>query len=224
MIKVVFCFLINGLLSAHQVLKLDSSKRIVAKIGKDSMNRISIENDRIFQVFGDAECYEIQTEERTGQIFIKPTQENGTKPLSMTLITENGMTQDLKLIPSFDTASSLVLQGEKIPVKNSSLTPQENLMKSIKLVATEKAILIHEKTISHDEKKPSHIFFNKVSLTFLGTYQSGDYRGYKYKVKNRTKKVLHLCEKDFFTRDEKAIALKKTTLQVGESTLLYIVS
>lgn len=94
-----------------------------ALISSDSMNRLAVATDRIIQIFGDSETYQVQTEESTGQIFLKPSAENGTKPLSVTLITENGLTQDMVLEPALRDAAAVILKSPA----NSSLNPTSNL-------------------------------------------------------------------------------------------------
>lgn len=103
-----------------QTLTCNPDKRLKALISSDSMNRLAVANDRITQIFGDSETYEVQTEESTGQIFLKPTAENGTKPLSVTIITENGLTQDLTLEPAVREAVTLILKNPGNPASSSS--------------------------------------------------------------------------------------------------------
>jgi len=102
-----------------QILKMPGNKRIEASICADSMNRIAVTNDRITQIFGDEGTFESQNDEATGQVFLKPTVENGSKNLSLTLITEQGVTQDLTLKPIAKSARTLVLARdtlERVPL------------------------------------------------------------------------------------------------------------
>src|SRR3989338_11632144 len=99
---------------ASQAIALNPDKRLKAVISCDSMNRFAVANDRITQVFGDQEAYEVQTEESTGQVFLKPTQDNGNKPLSITLITEAGVTQDMTLEPQERDATTVVLKNTSV--------------------------------------------------------------------------------------------------------------
>lgn len=96
----------------NKILKLSSSKRIEADICADSMNRITVANDRITQIFGDEGTFESQNDEATGQIFLKPTLQNGSKSLSITLITEQGVTQDLTLQPIAKSAQTIILNRD----------------------------------------------------------------------------------------------------------------
>jgi len=84
------------------------------------MNRIAVANDRITQIFGDEGTFESQNDENTGQVFLKPTAENGPKSLSITLITEQGITQDLTLKPTAKSATTLILKNNAAGVAHKT--------------------------------------------------------------------------------------------------------
>jgi hypothetical protein len=113
-----------------QVLKADEHKRLEASICPDSMNRIAVANDRITQIFGDEGTFENQSDEATGQVFLKPTAENGPKSLSLTLITEQGVTQDLTLHPTAKSPKTLILTRDPASREalgaNSGAVPSQN--------------------------------------------------------------------------------------------------
>jgi hypothetical protein len=102
-----------------EVLKLSENKRIEASICASSMNRIAVANDRITQIFGDEGTFESQNDEATGQVFLKPTVDNGSKNLSLTLITEQGVTQDLTLKPTATSPKTIILGRD--PLSRDSL-------------------------------------------------------------------------------------------------------
>ena len=108
--------------AASQTLVMNPDKRLKAVISCDSMNRLAVANDRITQIFGDNDAYEVQTEESTGQLFLKPTAENGKKALSVTLITENGATQDMTLQPSEREATTVILKNTSLGTGKSGET------------------------------------------------------------------------------------------------------
>jgi hypothetical protein len=88
------------------------------------MNRIAIANDRITRIFGDDGTFESQNDEDTGQVFLKPTAENGTKSLSITLVTEQGITQDLTLKPTATSARTLIFKSATPAVAANRKTGQ----------------------------------------------------------------------------------------------------
>jgi hypothetical protein len=110
--------------SQGQVLALMPDRRIEASICPDSMNRIAIANDRIIRIFGDDGTFESQNDEDTGQIFLKPTAENGAKSLSITLVTEQGITQDLTLKPTAPSARTLIFKSPSLIAGTNRKTGQ----------------------------------------------------------------------------------------------------
>ena len=111
---IVLCLLlIKNISFASTTVNADQNKRVSVSISYDSMNRIAFANDRISQVFGDEEAYTMQTDETRGQIFLKPTDANGEKPISITVTTENGVVQDLELTPKKISTATIILKGEK---------------------------------------------------------------------------------------------------------------
>ncbi len=107
--------------AASQTITMNPEKRLKAAISCDSMNRLAVSGDRITQIFGDNDAYEVQTEESTGQLFLKPTSENGKKPLSVTLITENGVTQDMVLQPEEREATTVILKNAGVGTGSETL-------------------------------------------------------------------------------------------------------
>lgn len=114
---------------ASVVLKTDMAKRLTVNISSDSMNRIAFANDRIAQVFGDEDAYTLQSDETRGQIFLKPTEANGEKPIAITLTTELNGVQDMELIPQKIPTRTIILKGEgrevsKTGTKTSAFGPE----------------------------------------------------------------------------------------------------
>ena len=99
-------------LSASVQINSNPNKRISVQISSDSMNRIAFANDRISQVFGDEEAYTLQTDETRGQIFLKPSEANAEKPISITLTTENNVVQDVELIPHKIATRTIILKND----------------------------------------------------------------------------------------------------------------
>jgi hypothetical protein len=108
------CLLLTATSFASTTVSVDQNKRISVAISDDSMNRIAFANDRISQVFGDEEAYTMQTDETRGQIFLKPTEANAEKPITITVTTENGVVQDLELNPKKMSTATIILKGEKM--------------------------------------------------------------------------------------------------------------
>ncbi len=111
----------GALAKASIVLPLNDRERIEVTISQTSLTRISFQNDRICSVFGIADEYSLEADENHGEIFIRPLHSN---PIQLTITTENGFTQDLRLIPKEGGTEALIIteeltapvRGEKSPL------------------------------------------------------------------------------------------------------------
>lgn len=163
---------------ASQTLSLSENKRLTATISSTSMNRIAITNDRISQVFGDEGTFVTQSDDSTGQIFIKPSTENGTKPLSLTLITENGVTQDLTLEPKEKPASTIILKGLSKDgsmggTPRSEVTLDKTLSIQENVLSLVKKALLGQLPIVELPSQPQRVFPEGVEGIYLQSYQAG---------------------------------------------------
>lgn len=91
---------------------LDELKVIEVPISKQDLTRITVKEDRILNVFGVTGEYVLEADEDQGQIFIRPAGLNNNKPIHLTLTTEGGHTQDLRLIPQDKKPEALILKAE----------------------------------------------------------------------------------------------------------------
>lgn len=234
-----------------QVLKVSEHKRLEASICPDSMNRLAVSNDRITQIFGDEGTFESQNDEGTGQVFLKPTAENGAKSLSLTLITEQGLTQDLTLKPTAPSAATLILtrglsdqnsgqyrgqgafrddapwnaqtQGFDLS-SGKALSLSEQVLSVLKGAIGGQLPLIQDgPTLSNDIRAKENPRAEACGLTLTQSWQGGAYIIQAFEVRNITETPLELQEKDFYRPGDLALSLQKRVLSLGEKTMLYVV-
>lgn len=224
---------------ASQVLTLSENQRLQIAISSDSMNRIAVTNDRISQVFGDEGTFVSQADENTGQLFIKPSPENGTKPLSITFITENGVTQDLALKPTAKSATTTVFNPKVFStsvVKNASkqgafgsiypdieslqkmLPFQEQLLLIMRQLVAGQLMEKEEGGDNHNRSNPEGF-----DLKHIKSYQAGPYCAKVFSVQNTTSTAIELLEKAFYQAGDLALSFEKRILMPGEKTQLFVV-
>jgi type-F conjugative transfer system secretin TraK len=215
--------------ATNQTLLMNESERLEANISQNVMNRIAVTNDRIVNVFGDEGLFATQADEETGQVFIKPTADNGLKPLSITLTTENGLTQDLQLNPVEGNASTIIL---KSLTKITQRSPQELLLPGFSennvesqtnqwIAIMKQAVLgLLPENSGHITKSEKHL--EGLQLNSRKTYQSGSFLVQVCLIKNVNDFSQELLEKTFYKPGDLAISLEKRVLAPKESGLLYI--
>jgi len=227
---------------ASQVLTLSENQRLEIAISADSMNRIAVTNDRIAQVFGDEGTFVSQADEHTGQLFIKPSPENGTKPLSITLITENGVTQDLILKPTAKSATTTVFNTSGLKTNVFKSTSRQNAFGTINpdveplqqtLPFQEQLLLIMKQLVAGKLiKKEEEVNYGRSSpegyeLEYIKSYQadpnSAPYSVQVFSVQNTTSTAIELLEKSFYQAGDLALSFEKRILMPGEKTRLFVV-
>ena len=240
----ILCLFLPHIIFAATTVKVDPSKRILVAISDDSMNRMAFANDRISQVFGDEEAYTIQTDETRGQIFLKPTEANGEKPISLTVITENGVVQDLELTPQKMATATIILKGEKpmdrqsnpnflyhppdllgfSPMNQTSLSHSYGnggdrasvLISAIKEVVSQDIMVTDQ-----EEEKPLLLKWEGFKTEGLRVIKARGFYVSVYRLTNTSDDTLEMA--DNVLKNALAMATLKKIVNTGESTTLYVV-
>ena len=211
-------------MAAHssQTLMMKENKRLEAVISADSMNRLAVANDRITQIFGDEGTFESQHDDVTGQIFLKPTAENGTKILSLTIVTENGQTQDLMLKPRAKMPATVILKktaevaDEKIPL-DKGLPYVEQMMVILKQAVSGQLPLKEAESISRDVPEG-------YAVSHKRSYQCASGSVHVFEVKNTTETDIQIDDKLFYRPGDRALAIRASLLRKGAATEMYVLS
>ncbi len=212
--------------AASQVMTLNENQRLTASIAGDAMNRLSVANDRIVNLFGDEGTFMTQNDEQTGQVFIKPTIENQEKPLSLTLVTENGLTQDLNLIPDALEASTLILKSGTTSVHPSfqetstqALKASNSMDRAVQILkqAMLKQLPIHKESV-HARKCPGF------QMQYQNSFVVEGFRVQHWIIQNTQRQSQEVFEKNLYERGDIALSLDKHWLGPREKADVYILS
>ena len=211
----------NVAMAATQVLTLNAQARLTASISMDAMNRLAVLNDRIVNLFGDEGTFVSQQDEQTGQVFIKPTVLNGQKPLSLTLVTENGLTQDLNLIPDASEPSTLLLKSNTVSPSVGSFGHTFKASNTVdRATQILKQAILGELPLEKESVKP------RVLKEFQCQYQNSFVQeGFKVEhwvLQNTTQALQGLLEKNLYQAGDIAITLDKESFDPGEKGDVYI--
>ena len=102
--------LFTSLYAQKQVLIMNDDKVLKAKAAKEGITRISLQGDRILDVMGFHQDVAYEKDEGKGILFIKGLHEKQ----NLVMNTENGLFQELELVPSDKSSAQIVLKSGEV--------------------------------------------------------------------------------------------------------------
>lgn len=230
--------------TAHAAIikNLDELRVIQVPISQDGLTRIKVQDDRILHVFGNAGEYVLETDENQGQIFIRPKsseEETNVKPISLTLTTEEGHTQDLRLIPKHQAPEAIILKSdnalkqeiEKDPFNGDPFNGKKFSSASIFREEVEGLMqALQEGRIPLGYKEmPINLTTLNEPYQRVREIQGEKLRGLTYHTQNKTQNIQALSESEvvkalpFKRHTIIAILIPKKTLNSKEGTDIHVV-
>ena len=223
---------------------MDESKSIEISISKENLTRITVKDDRVANIFGITGEYVLEADEELGQVFIRPIGLGGTsKPIHLTLTTEKGHTQDLRLIPKDQAPEALILEEGK----QETLLSQGSMTRVSAVQGSTTQVLIARDEIESLLQacqemriplgyKVAPLNLKDTSVTFKGPHllireiRGEKLRALTYEIKNLSKRAFILSE-DIFTQiphakrsDIIAVWIAKKTINPGERTHVHVIA
>jgi hypothetical protein len=212
------CFMLLGSwVHAAITHDLDEMKVIEAGISKEGLTRIKVQGDRILNVFGNSGDYVLEADEAGGQIFIRPL--TSEKAFNITLVTEEGYTQDLRLLPQNKAPDPIILREGKEPLKRKQcLITRDNVMELINGLREDVIPLGYKEVpIALKKQNGPHLLIRELKGEKLN--------GLTFEVRNEGKTTLMLNEAEFSDCYQGlAVLLPKKILKSGERTRAYVVT
>jgi type-F conjugative transfer system secretin TraK len=231
----IFCFLCSEVCilssgKAALIYPLDDLKVIEVPISQAGLTRITVKGDRIANVFGVAGEYFMEADETQGQVFVRPM-EPALHPISITLTTEGGDTQDLRLVPKNQAPEALILKTEaannakqNAPWNNQSDTITRdaitrNEIEDLLYACAEGRIPTGYKSVALEIPAPDEPYH------LIAEVQNDKLHGLTYEVKNLATIPWILAESGFAQKlniNAVAVLMPKKLLNPGESTYVYV--
>lgn len=215
-LKFVIFLLLGASAQAALIHPLNDLKVIEAPISQTGLTRITVKGDRISNVFGVAGEYVMEPDEDQGQVFIRPL-EPALNPISLTVTTEGGHTQDLRLIPLNQAPEALILQAEGETQQTHTISRNE--IEDLLYACVEGRIPVGYKSV------PLKIPQNDEPHSLLREIKGEKLRGLTYEVKNWATIPWILAESGFAQRlniEVVAVLMPKKILKPGERMHVYV--
>ena len=204
-----------------------SNKVIKANISYQHLNRISVKNDKIDSVLGIESAFYFEKHEKTGNIFIRPTDDNGHSQISLSIVTTSGKTQDLLLnvvagescsieLISDNITKDLCLDGDDGSDFNS-LNDYEELVSSVmkKFITT---VDLPDLAVTGVNDR----LYKHLNGTFESAHRIDGFLCLKYKITTSEDGVFSLNEKMFAMRGDVSLSLSAFSISNKSIATLYV--
>ncbi|MDP4840153.1 MAG: type-F conjugative transfer system secretin TraK [Alphaproteobacteria bacterium] len=208
---------------ALQTFKMVDQQKTTAILSKEHYTRISVEEDRIQQIFGAEGIFDIQSDDEQGQIFLKPVHPSLSKPVSVTIVTEGGITQDLRLMPRPVEAQSILFKPEALAVTEAPKVKsyRGELVELMQGMVYENFLEDYDKMPLKTVERPAKEGLEIEPVSF---YLGDRYVGRFYTLKNVGDSPLSLSEQDLSKGGDVAVLLVSKTLLPKQTTRLYVIT
>lgn len=156
----------NALWAKKQVLSLDDEKVLHAFASKEGLTRLSIQGDRIKDVMGMDENINIEKDEQNGTLFLKGL----TTKQSISILTENGLFQEMEINPSKEATSQIILKDKQsVDHKDIITAPLNAVFSDQSFMQTNS----HESNSSYQHRILSlvHRLYNGESTSFTSSLE-----------------------------------------------------
>jgi hypothetical protein len=180
--------------------------------------RFYVEGDRIQKIIGSTDFLLIESDEDVGHIWMR-SHEMRKDPIIVTIITEKGYIQDLKILTVEKPCETIAF----IPLKNKEDKKEESGREEI--ISLVKSILRNENKEGYlsYENSVSRAGYNGIVFTSLSSYKGRHFVASFYSIKNTLTHSQIVKESSFCNSKCVSATLLKSQLQPDESTSLVIV-
>ncbi len=207
-------------LYATQHLKVKDSDAITASISPEHLNRIVLASDRIARIQALDGQFQMQHDESSGELYIKPNLTHLDKELNLYISSEQGFTYALELLPSQESAQTIVLDNSKAGVKDISTRNDNDEIHQL-LFAMHHGIGNDEITKQDVNQDTLPTIYNQLAMTPVAHYWGQDYVGEVLIITNDSRKTKIIHESDIADDHTVALVLLSRQLERAEYTYVY---
>ena len=211
--------IIFSLQPAHQ-RTMSELEVIQVPVSREGLTRITVRDDRIVNLFGLSNEFLLEADENQGQVFVRPQGSGVEGPISITITTEGGHTQDLRLIPRDQSPETLIL------VKEETIESRRKVHRTITRETVQELLLslregsvpngYIQRMVDLKEQAGPHIILREVRNESLS--------GQTLEVTNPGDQILYLNPQDYGNAPGViAVSLSRKALKPQERGEVYVV-
>ena len=199
---------------------------IHAKISYQNLNRIKVKNDTIDSIAGIDSAFHFEKNDKTGEIFIRPTEDNGYDPISLSVIMVSGKTQDLVLEVADGEANTIELIAEKEEYQQIDLAAidEESSGNDYEesICSVMKKFINLPKNCPEIEVKAMDRKHAHLTASLENAYRIDGYIALKYEVTTSLNDISRLDERMFSKNGDICLSLSSLEIKPNQRVYLYV--
>lgn len=206
-----------------------SDNPIKTRISSKQLNRISVQNDRIESVIGIEEAFQFEKNEKTGDGYIRPTEANGKEPISISITTVSGRTQELLLKVDDGEANTITLENDNPEIEDVEVASESENSSFVNPASSyETSITECMKRLVVGDLIPIKLAITPsknvpgFKIKHICSYNVGKFVGEKFEITNNSNVMVDLKEKHFWSPDDVALSFSDLKICKGKKVILYV--
>jgi len=214
--------LFSAMAIAQQQIPVQEGTEVSIRVSSDALNRLAVQDDRIMTVKGITGQFQLDKDNDTGQVFIKPIATDKQELIHLFLLTEKGHTYPLSLTLQEGAAESILLMPlETAPTEWKQSSNYETLLRTLVQAM-------------HNQTPMEGFIVNKVkiqtpvikhaTIKHLQSYTGRSLQGQILEVTNKSKEELVLTEEMFQLKGVRVVSILNPILSSFSKTRVYVVN
>ena len=220
---------------ALQIVEAHDGQSVLAQLSRKEVTRIAFETGRVRKVTGSVGEFLLEKDDERGQIFVRPTDPNSTKPINLFLTSDRG-TVALLLQPVDTPSDSIVIRepresrasgtsgasGEGGMTANRAKAEGRHVrtLKNLLLALAQDAL---PEDMDTTEVARDINLWPGTRLTLQRILRGTGIVGEKYLLTNIGDTTLEVAESALFKTGVMAVSVERAVLVPGEATNLFVI-
>ena len=208
---------------ALQIVDAQDGQTALAKLSRKEVTRIAFERGRVRKVTGSAGEFLLEKDDEKGQIFVRPTDPQSTKPINLFLTSDRG-TVALLLQPVDTPSDSIVIREPRersaAPTRLEASGRHVRTLKNLLLALADDALPDDMQVL---EPARDIALWPGTRLSLNRVLQGTGVVGERYHLTNTSDTTIEVAESSLFKSGVMAISVEQSSLRPGEATNLFVI-
>ena len=215
--------LLGSAAHALQIVDAQDGQTVLGKIARKEITRITFERGRVRRITGSAGELYLEKDDEKGQIFVRPSDPQSTKPINLFLTSDHG-TVALLLQPVDTPSDSIVIREPAVrtaaPARLEASGRHVRTLKNLLLVLANDALPDDMQALEPGRDVTLWLGTRfTLQRVLLGTGVVGE----KYQLANTGDTTMEVSESALFKSGVMAVSVEHSTLRPGQATNLFVI-